>query len=181
MEQRISYTEPGKIYFWTATIHKWYRLLEKNENKQILIDSLKFLSDKGLITVYSFVIMPNHIHLIWQSNRLNGKETPIGSFLKFTGHKLLEDLKSERKDSAYLVDKMNKKHKIWQRDPLATEIITLEVARQKMNYVHYNPLSGKWNLAKDDISYYFSSARYYETGIDDFGFLNDLTAVFSGN
>jgi putative transposase len=181
MEQRKSYTESGKIYFWTATIHKWYNLLENNENKQILVDSLKFLSDKGLITVYAFVIMPNHVHLIWQPNKLNGKESPIGSFLKFTAHTLLIQLKSEKKDSLYLVDIANKKHEIWQRDPLATELISLEVAKQKMNYVHYNPHSGKWNLAKDDVNYYFSSARFYETGIDDFGFLKDLTSVFTGN
>ncbi len=181
MEPRKSYTELDKIYFWTATIYKWYHLLEKNENKQIVLDSLKFLSNKGLITVYAFVIMPNHIHLIWQPNKLNGKESPIGSFLKFTAHKLLTELKSDKKDSRYLVDIVNKKHEIWQRDPLATELISFEVAKQKLNYVHFNPQSGKWNLAKDDISYYFSSARFYETGIDEFGFLNDLTSVFTGN
>jgi hypothetical protein len=39
----------------------------------------------------------------------------------------------------------------------------------------------KWQLAKDDISYtYSSSAKFYETGIDDFGFLNDLYTVFDG-
>ena len=38
-------------------------LLESDLNKQIIIDSLKYLSDKELITVYAFVIMPNHIHL----------------------------------------------------------------------------------------------------------------------
>jgi len=181
MEQRKSHTELGKIYFWTATIHKWYNLLESNKNKQIIIDSLKFLSDKNFITVYSFVIMPNHIHLIWQLNKLNGRESPNASFLKFTGHELFKHLKDERKHSLYKVEKMNKEHEIWQRDPLATEIVTLAVAKQKMDYIHFNPVSGKWNLSKDDITYYFSSARFYETGIDDFGFLNDLISVFTGN
>ena len=125
--------------------------------------------------------MPNHIHLIWQPNKLNGKESPVGSFLKFTAHKLLTQLKNENKDSRYLVDIVNKKHEIWQRDPLATELFSFAVAKQKLNYVHYNPNSGKWNLAKDDISYEFSSARFYDTGIDDFGFLKDLGSVFTGN
>jgi hypothetical protein len=59
-EPRKSHTDLGKIYFWTATIHKWHGLLRANENKQIILDSLKYLSDKGLITVYAFVIMPTH-------------------------------------------------------------------------------------------------------------------------
>ena len=76
---RKSYTSLNKIYFWTATIHKWIPLLDSDCNKQIIIDSLKYLSDKELISVYAFIIMPNHIHLIWQQNNLNGKETPKGS------------------------------------------------------------------------------------------------------
>ena len=62
-EQRKSYTAINKIYFWTATIHKWLPLLDSAINKQIIVDSLKYLSDKKLITVYAFVIMPNHIQL----------------------------------------------------------------------------------------------------------------------
>ncbi len=42
---------------------------------------------------------------------------------------------------------------------------------QKLEYAHTNPVKGLWQLAKDDISYYYSSAKFYETGVDDFGFL----------
>ena len=79
LQQRKSHTSIGEIYFWTATIHKWMHLLDSDLNKQLIVDYLKKLSDEGLITVYAFVIMPNHIHLIWQQNKLNGKETPKGS------------------------------------------------------------------------------------------------------
>jgi putative transposase len=181
IDQRKSHTSLGKIYFWTATIHKWFHLLKTDDNKQLIVDSLKYLSDGNFITVYAFVIMPNHIHLIWQLNKLNGKETPKGSFLKYTAHKLLEQLKQAGESNNYIVNQTNKKHEIWQADSLGIEIISPEVARQKMDYIHFNPVSGKWQLAKDDITYYFSSARFYETGIDEFGFLNDLISVFDGN
>jgi REP element-mobilizing transposase RayT len=39
--------------------------------------------------------MPNHLHLIWQQNKLNGKETPQGSFLKYTAHEFLKRLKGQ--------------------------------------------------------------------------------------
>jgi hypothetical protein len=35
-------------------------------------------------------------------------------------------------------------------------------------------------LAKDDISYFYSSAGFYEYDIDEFGFLNNLYEVFDG-
>ena len=60
------------------------------------------------------------------------------------------------------------------------EIYNREVAKQKLDYIHFNPVSGKWVLAKDDLSYYFSSARFYENGVDDFGFLTNLFKEFDG-
>ena len=62
--QRKSHTGLNRIYFWTATIHKWQHLLH-DINKKIIIEYLKKLSDEGFVTIYGFVIMPNHIHLIW--------------------------------------------------------------------------------------------------------------------
>jgi putative transposase len=110
-QQRKSHTSIGEIYFWTAIIHKWQYLLESDSNKQLIVAYLKKLSDEGLITVYSFVIMPNHIHLAWQQNKLNGKETPKGSLLKYTGHEFLKALKAESKSYMYEVNAANKNMK----------------------------------------------------------------------
>ena len=170
-----------KIFFWTSTINSWYNLLEPDENKQLVVDSLKYLSDGKYITVYAFVIMPNHVHLIWKQNKLNGKETPKGSFLKYTGHKFLDYLIKVGKSQSYTVDLSNKNHEIWQNNSLAIEIFSLEMAKQKLDYIHFNPLSGKWNLAKDELSYFYSSARFYETGIDEFGFLENIFSAITGN
>jgi len=84
--RRKSYIAIGRIYFWTATVNKWYQLFAEEEIKKIIIGCLKNLSSRGKITLYAFVIMPNHIHFIWRINDLNGKETSQGSFLKFTAH-----------------------------------------------------------------------------------------------
>jgi putative transposase len=181
IQQRKSYTAINKIYFWTATIHKWLPLLENDINKQIIVDTLKYLSDKDLITVYAFVIMPNHIHLVWQQNALNGKETPKGSLLKHSAHLFLKQLKENGTTNLYKVNEANKKHEIWQRDSLSIEIYSREVAKQKLDYIHYNPVSGKWLLAKDDLDYHFSSARFYESGEDEFGFLKNIFLLFDGD
>lgn len=178
---RKSYTEIGRIYFFTATIHKWKSLLNDNANKALIVNYLKELSDKKLIRIYAFVLMPNHIHFIWQQLKKNGKETPQGSFLKYTGHELLKKIKQAGQSKEYEVTVANKKHEIWQRDSLSIEIYSREVARQKLGYIHFNPVSSKWQLSKDDLDYYYSSARYYESGVDDFSFLNNLYEVFDGD
>jgi putative transposase len=177
---RKSYNTTGKIYFFTATIHKWYSLLAEDNNQQLIVDYLGKLSSEGFITVYGFVIMPNHIHIIWKQNKLNGKETPQGSFLKFTAHEFLKKLKAKKTSFIYEVNMANKKHEIWQRDSLSVEIYSQAVAKQKLDYIHFNPVSKKWTLSKNDLDYYYSSARFYENGLDEFGFLNNLYTVFDG-
>jgi REP element-mobilizing transposase RayT len=179
--QRKSYHTTNKIYFFTATIHKWLPLLAQQNNYHLIIDYLKKLCDAGLLTVYGFVLMPNHIHIIWQQNKLNGKETPQGSFLKYTAHEFLKKFKAIGQSVLYEVNATNKKHEIWQRDSLSVEIYNRSVALQKLTYIHFNPVSGKWQLSKDDLSYYYSSARFYNDGVDDFDFLSNLYNVFDGD
>ena len=179
-QRRKSHTSLGKIYFWTATIHNWYKLLQDDKMKDIILNYLELLSNEKKITVYAFVIMPTHLHFIWEQHILNGKETPKGSFMKYTAHTFRKYLKEENKLYLYKVDALNKSHEIWQRDSLGIEIYSRGVAKQKLDYIHRNPVKGKWNLAKDDISYYYSSAKFYETGQDEFGFLSNLYKVFDG-
>ena len=172
--QRKSHIELNKVYFFTASVHQWLPLLNSKENKELIINYLKELSDKDFIKVYSFVIMPTHVHFIWEQLKKNGKETPQGSFLKYTAHEFLKNLKRDGISKHYEVNAANKKHEIWQRDSLSIDIENKEFAKQKIDYIHFNPVNGKWNLAQDFLKYYYSSAVFYETGIDDFGFLHNL-------
>ncbi len=109
--------------------------MESDESKDLIIVYLKKLSDEGLLTIYAFVIMPNHMHLIFNQNKLNGKETPKGSLLKYTAHTFLKQLKIDGKADLYKVNMANKSHQIWQRDSLGIEIYSKHIARQKLDYI----------------------------------------------
>lgn len=178
--RRKSYIEMGEIFFWTATINKWQRLLMKDEYKDVIINSLAYLSDNGKIDVFGFVLMPNHIHLIWRINKMNGKETAQGSFLKYTAHEFKKMLKTDKdnKLDTYAVNANNKNFEFWQRDSLAVHLYTKEVAYQKLDYTHYNPCTDYWQLARDPCDYFYSSARFYEMGENHYSFLKDLRNEF---
>lgn len=170
----------GEIFFFTATINKWQKLLQPDKYKDIIIDSLDYLSNAGKIDVFGFVIMPNHIHLIWRTKELNGKETAQGSFLKYTAHEFRKMLYKENKNelSFYQVNANNKEHEFWQRDSLAILLYSKEIAFQKLDYIHYNPVSEHWQLAKDPTEYKYSSASFYELNKNIFSFLKDLRKEF---
>ena len=116
------------------------------------------------------------IHFIWRVNEPNGKESPQGSFLKFTAHTFKKMLQKEggNKLGSYAVDAENKMYEFWQRDSLAVPLFTRKVALQKLNYLHNNPLAEHWNLVKDPCDYKYSSAQYYENDVKNFPFLKDL-------
>ncbi len=178
--KRKSYIRKGEIYFWTATINKWQYLLMDDHYKNIILNSLTYLSEKGKIDVFAFVIMPNHLHLIWRINEDNGKETTQGSFLKYTAHEFRKRLllKGKNRLSKYAVEAINKSHEFWQRDSLAIHLYTKNVAYQKLNYIHLNPLSKHWKLVKDPCEYKYSTANFYEKGVKNFEFVKDLRDEF---
>lgn len=177
--KRKSFIEIGEIFFWTATIHNWNHLLKDNKYKQVILDSFSNLHERGLADVFAFVIMPNHIHLIWRTNKMNGKETVQGSFLKYTAHEFKKLLKSDPVNlSMYSVNAINKKYEFWQRDPLAIDVYTREVMLQKLHYIHMNPLAAHWQLVDDPNAYYWSSAKFYEQGIKNFAFLKNIWDEF---
>jgi REP element-mobilizing transposase RayT len=175
-EIRKSYMDIGKLYFWTATINNWNRLLEEDELKEVIISSLKYLVSNRKIEIYAFVIMPNHLHFIWQLMKMNGKEKPHTSFLKYTAHTFEKCLQINKPDllKLYSVDAANKKYEFWQRDSLAFELLKRQTLKQKLDYIHYNPSMERWNLCKGPQDYFYSSASFYENGIDNFGFIKHV-------
>ncbi len=119
--------------------------------------------------------MPNHIHLIWDMLELNGKESPAGSFAKFTAHQFKKYLQAS--DSSllekYTSEKSDRQYQFWKRDPLAIPLTSEKSFIQKLSYIHSNPINPKWSLADVPENYRWSSARFYENGIDEFGIISD--------
>jgi putative transposase len=56
----------------------------------IIINSLQWLVQSELIKIYGYVIMPNHIHLMREQLKMNGKEFPKNNFKKFTAKTLVK-------------------------------------------------------------------------------------------
>ncbi len=69
----------------------------------------------------------------------------------------------------YEVYAIDRNYNFWQRDSLNIELFSASVFHQKLTYTHYNPVRA--NLCTLHEDYYFSSALFYEKGIDYFGFI----------
>jgi putative transposase len=177
---RNSRMDLDNVYFWTDTIKDWKKLLKPDKYKTIIIETIRDLCEKKLIIVYGFVIMPNHLHLIWEMKACNGKEMPHASFNKVTAHLIINDLEEHHVAvlSHFRVSEKERIYRVWKRDPLAILMDGKNKMEQKLDYIHDNPLNERWNLADRPEDYFWSSARFYLTGEDDFKFLTHYADRF---
>lgn len=151
-----------KLYFYTCTINNWIPILNTAMRKDILVDSLRFLVERNKLAVYAFVVMPNHFHAILEILDWNGKESPIASFKKYTAQQLIQSLKLEPKLlDKFKVDWKDRNFDIWQPRSRSVHLYSPEVIYQKLDYIHHNPVSGKWNLVDEFTEYKYSSASFY--------------------
>jgi REP element-mobilizing transposase RayT len=161
------------VSFFTATILYWEPLLLNDKYKDIIIDSMRFLVKDNRVNIYAFVTMPNHIHLVWKvKNHLNPSDVQR-DFLKFTAQSIKFDLQDNAPKllRQFYVGAKDREYKIWERNPLTSRLPSVEIVEQKINYIHANPIRGKWALVKEITDYKYSSARFYYEGIDEWGFL----------
>jgi REP element-mobilizing transposase RayT len=159
--------------FFTATILEWKHLLKNDDFKDIIIKSLQFLTNEKSVVVYAFVIMPNHIHLIWQIQDGFKRDKIQLRFLRFTAQqmkfKLLQTDKSNLEQ--YRVNAKDREYQFWERNALSVDLWSPNVFMQKLEYIHNNPLQEKWRLVEFAEDYRYSSAKFYNTGYDEFGIL----------
>ena len=172
--------ELNRVYFFTASILNWQNLLCSRQYKQVIIDSLKYLSDRRKIKIYAFVIMPNHIHFLWEMLAKNGREMPYSSFMKHTGHLFLKmtEINTPHTLPHFYSTQADRKYHFWERNSLPVHLYSKSVVEQKLAYIHQNPIAGRWKLAQNAVEYPYSSAKFYAGAGDDFGFLVDYRERF---
>jgi putative transposase len=163
--------------FFTAVCNDWQELLLHDDYKQIIMDALKFRVTRGEVKVGGYVIMPNHIHLIWRIQNTCELKDIQRDFLKYTAKSIIEKIKTDRGEGQLenlYVGASDRKFQVWKRNSMSIDLTSAKFSKQKIEYVHNNPCQSHWNLVEDPIEYKFSSARFYETGEDEFGLVTHV-------
>ncbi len=157
--------------FFTATNLEWKKLLKPDKYKEIIAHSLRFLVQDKRIILYAFVIMDNHLHLIWQIQRGISAEAVQRDFQKFTAQQIKKDLLKNHREvlTHFKVDAKDRQYQFWERNPLSIELRKDKVFQQKLDYLHNNPVkAGLYRLPEE---YRYSSASFYELNITEWDFL----------
>jgi len=166
MRSRYQVLEPDGIYFLTATVVEWIPAFIWPAEREILIASLAHCRARKGLRLYAYVIMENHLHLVAAGPDITGT---LRAFKGFTARRILEVAQASGRDwmvnqFAYykLRHKTESTHQVWQEGLHPQLVQGEEMLRQKIAYIHNNPVRRGWVDLPEQWRY--SSARNHLLG-----------------
>ena len=160
-----------ELYFTTSTVIDWMDVFTRPVYKHVVVESLRYCQAQKGLDIYAWVLMTNHLHLIAGSNKA---DTTIGDILrdfkKFTSKGIVKAIQDNDHESRkeWLLDRcwfrgVNDSkitnYKFWQEGNHIETIYSYEFFRQKLDYIHNNPV--RQEIVERPKEYLYSSARDY--------------------
>ena len=166
-----------------ATVN-WIDVFTRLLYFDVLVDSVSYCrAEKGL-ELYCYCFIPSHVHFIFRSSKNEPSEL-LRDFKRHTSKKVIEVIENNPQESRkewllWMFERAGKKnattskYQFWQHHNKPIELWSEKVIKQKINYIHNNPVMSGFVLNPEDWKY--SSARnYYDDNtalkIDSIGFL----------
>ena len=142
----------------------WLPVFTRPGTVQILLDGLIFRQQQKGVKVYGYVILENHMHCILQASDLGQQ---VHDFKAFTAKEILRYLEENHAERLLgLLAFFKKAHKtgshyqFWQEGSHPQLIQDEAMLRQKLEYIHHNPV--KRGYVDEAVDWRYSSARNYQ-------------------
>jgi REP element-mobilizing transposase RayT len=159
-----------ELFFTTTTVIDWMDVFTRPLYKHIIVDSLKYCQDNKGLDIYAWVLMTNHLHMIVGTRDNNPLGDILRDFKKYTSRNIFQaiqdNIQESRKD--WIIDRcrfqaFNDKKvsiaKFWQEDNYIEQIYSYTFFKQKLDYIHMNPV--RQEIVERAEDYLYSSARNY--------------------
>ncbi|MBU0500665.1 MAG: transposase [Gammaproteobacteria bacterium] len=160
---RYVITEPDKPHFLTCTVVEWLPVFTRPEAVQILLESWSWLRAHQGLRLYGYVVLENHLHFVAQAPCL---DRCLSGFKSFTANRFIALLELHRAERllerlrfAKRAHKQDREHQFWQEGSHAELVFSEAVMREKLDYIHHNPV--KRGYVDRPEHWRYSSARDY--------------------
>ena len=172
MSTKYKFGDNEIAHFITFSVVNWIDALTRNEYKDIVVESLQYcIKEKGL-QLHAWVIMSNHVHLIASAKKDFMLSHILRDLKKFTSKQIFKSIEENPKESrkewmiwmfkrAGKRNSNNKDFQFWQQDNHPIELTTPEMLKQRLEYLHQNPLRA--GIVYEPQDYVYSSGIDYCT------------------
>lgn len=153
------------VFFITSTVNGRIPLFRNDEISKILINNLRLAKGKYNFKLLAYVIMPDHWHLLIYFDKGKDCLSFIRDFKRFSSLEISTYLENNNKG---LVDKFRSntrrkvKFSIWKEQARVFPLGDLDKIKEKLDYIHNNPVKGR--LVDHPDEYLLSSASFYYNG-----------------
>lgn len=137
--------QKNAFHYLTMVAFRRTKLFELDELCQIFADTLKNTKEKNPFKLIGYVIMPDHVHLI--VNPLDCDISALGKSLKgVSARKMIDWLKGNHEDKLLnqitlaITQKRSHQYAAWLKRIRSIDLWSGKFIRQKLNYVHMNPV-----------------------------------------
>jgi len=163
MRSRYKISELESPHFITCTIVGWLPIFTRAGYLDIITASLTFCRQQKGLHLHGYVILDNHLHLVVSSNNLS---EVIRDFKRHTAGEILALARQENKlwivkqfEFSKPAHKSKSQHQVWQEGFHPQAITNEDMLRQKLEYIHFNPV--RLGLVDRPEDWRYSSARNY--------------------
>jgi len=162
------------MYYLTFTVVGWIDVFTRQSYRDIMIESFKYCQQKKGLHLHAYVIMSNHVHLIVSVDESFTVSGFIRDCKKHTSKMILDDIENSGVESRreWMLHQFkyyastharNDTYQLWEHDNHPIELISREFIRQRIDYIHQNPVVAGLVYRAED--YIYSSASNY-AGLD---------------
>ena len=161
--------DQAATHFMTFTVVGWVDVFSRVRYRDLIIESFRFCQEYKGLRIHGYVIMTNHIHVIWTAKEANLSDI-VRDFKSHTSKAIVDLIYVEgesRRDWLLHMFRFharrtnaNKYFKVWTGDNHPEEIYTRPFFQQKLHYIHMNPVKAGW--VNEPSEYISSSATQYE-------------------
>lgn len=171
MSAKYKFIDAEGCYFVTYATVCWVDVFTRNTYKEILLESWRYCQAHKDLRIHAWVIMPNHVHMIISANDKATLPAIMRDIKKYTASMLLKAIKSNPQESrkewmlrlfgqAGAANSNNKTFQFWQQSNHPILLDTLIKTRQRLDYLHENPVRAGFVEKPEDWTY-SSGIDYY--------------------
>jgi len=161
--------DQSAMNFLTFQVVDWIDIFSRKMYVDIVLQSLEYCRKEKGLQLWAYVIMTNHMHVIMSSKHKKLSDT-FRDFKRFTATQILQSLKENKRESrriwmlqqfkyAAQKHKRNRHLQFWRHDNHAVILESYKFTRQKLAYIHMNPVKAGFVEYADHWMY--SSQRNY--------------------
>jgi len=99
MSTKYKFSDSQATYFITATVVYWIDVFTRNEYKDILLDSILHCQQHQGLHVHAWVLMPNHLHMIYSVADGKNPALVLKNIKSFTALKIIDAIINNPQES----------------------------------------------------------------------------------